>query len=211
MRSTWIAHARAENLDLFVMFSSVAGALGNPGQSDYAYGNHFLDSFAERRESLRSLKERSGRTLSINWPFWTEGGMKQSTDEVARTETQSGLSPLPTAEGLQYFEEFLRSDLPQAVALYGDATKIDAYVSQQSAAESIRDSSDELATVPHDPAGLLRDRKLSEAAGRDEIKLSAELIDSQERFEAFGIDSIVVGRLNAGLARDLGAAEDAVL
>jgi acyl transferase domain-containing protein len=37
-----------------------------------------------------------------------------------------------------------------------------------------------------------------------EIKLSAEQVDPLERFEAFGIDSVVVGRLNAALARDLG-------
>src|SRR5205807_7613928 len=42
-----------ENLDLFVLFSSVAGVMGNLGQCDYAYANHFLDSFAEAREQLR--------------------------------------------------------------------------------------------------------------------------------------------------------------
>src|SRR5260370_5150898 len=35
-----------ENLDWFVLFSSVAGVMGNFGQSDYPYENHFLASFA---------------------------------------------------------------------------------------------------------------------------------------------------------------------
>jgi acyl transferase domain-containing protein/acyl carrier protein len=194
---------RGENLDLFVMFSSVAGAMGNPGQSDYAYANHFLDSFAERRESLRNRKERSGRSLSINWPFWTEGGMKLSAADVARTEAQSGLRPLPTAEGVQYWEAFLRSDLPQGIALYGDAAKIESYVAHEAAAETR--GGKELVTTP-DPTNLVAaaETYLKRLVG-EEIKLSPELIDSQERFEAFGIDSIVVGRLNASLARDLGA------
>lgn len=38
------------------MFSSIAGAIGNLGQCDYAYGNHFLDSFAESRENLKQQK-----------------------------------------------------------------------------------------------------------------------------------------------------------
>ncbi len=38
----------------------------------------------------------------------------------------------------------------------------------------------------------------------DEIKLPVDRIDSEERFEAFGVDSMMVSRINAGLERDLG-------
>ena len=37
---------------------------------------HFMDSFAGGRERLRAAGARSGRTLSINWSLWAEGGMK---------------------------------------------------------------------------------------------------------------------------------------
>src|SRR5260370_19269588 len=92
-----------ENLDWFVLFSSVAGVMGNFGQSDYAYGNHFLDSFAERRQDLRRAEKPSGRTLSINWPLWEAGGMGTSRDDIALLENQTGLCPLPAPSRTHYW------------------------------------------------------------------------------------------------------------
>jgi polyketide synthase PksN len=121
-----------ENLDLFILFSSLASVMGNLGQSDYAFANHFLDSFAEMRESLRLAQKRSGRTLSINWPFWEEGGMGISRDDIALLEKTTGMFPLKTHEGIQYWEDFLRSDTLQGIALYGIPSRIAAYVASKS-------------------------------------------------------------------------------
>src|SRR5260370_10136115 len=122
----------AENLDFYVQFSSVGGVLGSLGQSDYAYGNHFLDSFAEAREDLRRAEKWSGRPLSINWPLWKDGGMSISPDHVALLEQQTGICPLPTQDGIRYWEDFLRSEALQGVALYGIPSRIAASIAQKS-------------------------------------------------------------------------------
>ncbi|MFP3821957.1 ketoreductase domain-containing protein, partial [Bacillus sp. SIMBA_008] len=61
-----------EPLDFFVMFSSISAIIGNAGQTDYAYANRFMDYFAE----MRAAENKPGKTVSINWPLWKEGGMQ---------------------------------------------------------------------------------------------------------------------------------------
>ena len=57
-------------LDVFILFSSGAGGVGNVGQADYALANAFMNAYAEYRS-----KKRKGKTLSMMWPLWKEGGM----------------------------------------------------------------------------------------------------------------------------------------
>ncbi|HET8891422.1 MAG TPA: SDR family NAD(P)-dependent oxidoreductase [Candidatus Angelobacter sp.] len=194
---------RDENLDLFVLFSSIAGVMGNLGQSDYAYANHFLDSFVESRENLKRTQKRSGRTLSINWPLWEEGGMNASPDSIALAEKHAGISPLPTKEGLQYWEDFLRSEAMQGIALYGIPSRIAAFIAQKPI------KSDKNAATPTssvDAATLFaKTEEYLKALIGEEIKLAPDRIGSSDRLESFGIDSVMIHHLNLNLERDLGA------
>ncbi|HET8798952.1 MAG TPA: SDR family NAD(P)-dependent oxidoreductase, partial [Thermoanaerobaculia bacterium] len=192
-----------ENLDFFVLFSSIAGVMGNAGQSDYAFGNRFQDAFAERRESLRKEQKRNGRTISINWPLWEEGGMGIAPDKVVLLEKQTGMIPLPSQEGIQYWEDLLRSDATQCVALYGIASRIASVIGGQPVrAERGKAARAESA----DPAALsAKTEAYLKALVGEEIKLAPERIGSAERLESFGIDSVMINKINAQLERDLGA------
>ena len=192
-----------ENLDFFVLFSSVAGVLGNLGQSDYAYGNHFLDSFAESREALRRAQKRSGRTLSINWPLWEEGGMRISRDGVALLEQQTGICPLPTQDGIRYWEDFLRSEALQGIALYGIPSRIAASIAQKSV-KSHKNVTASAAGVDASALFAKTEEYLKALIGK-EIKLAPDRIGSSDRLESFGIDSVMIHHLNTNLERDLGA------
>ena len=46
------------DLDFFILFSSVGGAFGNPGQADYATANAFMDQFAFFRNELVHSNQR---------------------------------------------------------------------------------------------------------------------------------------------------------
>ncbi|XRM46506.1 hypothetical protein ABZX51_009537 [Aspergillus tubingensis] len=56
VKGTWNLHHASTSinadLDFFVMFSSMSGIVGNPGQSNYASANTFLDAFARYRLNL---------------------------------------------------------------------------------------------------------------------------------------------------------------
>ncbi|MEW6380988.1 MAG: SDR family NAD(P)-dependent oxidoreductase [bacterium] len=115
---------RGENLDFFVLFSSIAGAIGNPGQIDYAYANSFMDNFALMREGLRRKGSRAGRTLSINWPLWREGGMKVDENIEKALAKTLGMWPLRTEAGLNTFTQGLASEETQFLAVEGDQQKL---------------------------------------------------------------------------------------
>ena len=192
-----------EALDLFVLFASVAGAVGNVGQSDYAYANHFLDAFAEHRESMRSAGLRAGRTVSIDWPLWADGGMALAQDDIRAHEAQAGISPLPTEEGIRCWEDALRTDASQVVALYGIPSKIEAhfapkFMRMESGLPLPQKTEIDAATLFAKTEAYLKD-----LIG-EEIKLAPDRIASSERFESFGIESVMINRFNAVLERDFG-------
>ncbi|MEU5186688.1 SDR family NAD(P)-dependent oxidoreductase [Streptomyces klenkii] len=113
------AATRALALDFFVVFSSVAGVYGNPGQADYAAANAFLDAFAHHRQALVDAGERTGRTAAVSWPLWADGGM--TVDDVTRESMrrQRGWEPLPTEEGLRVLGRVLDDAPAHVVVAYG--------------------------------------------------------------------------------------------
>ncbi|VUC30988.1 unnamed protein product [Clonostachys rosea] len=54
VKGTWNLHnaTKDNSLDFFLLFSSISGAVGQPGQANYASANTFLDAFVQYRESL---------------------------------------------------------------------------------------------------------------------------------------------------------------
>ncbi|MFZ5638598.1 MAG: SDR family NAD(P)-dependent oxidoreductase [Pseudomonadota bacterium] len=117
--------SRDEPLDFFVAFSSLAGVAGNAGQCDYSYANHFMDSFAALRETRRAAGLRAGRSLSINWSLWADGGMKLDEQTEIYFKKTLGIKPLGTVPGLDAFATGIVSDLHQFAALEGVQDKVE--------------------------------------------------------------------------------------
>ena len=108
---------RELDLDCFILFSSLAGAMGNPGQADYAAANAFMDAYAACRNSLIASGQRRGHTLSVNWPFWQEGGMRIDPATQAAMRRDLGMEPLETEAGMEAFYQALASGKDQVVVL----------------------------------------------------------------------------------------------
>ncbi|WP_258382834.1 beta-ketoacyl synthase N-terminal-like domain-containing protein [Streptomyces sp. NTH33] len=91
--------SRDQPLEVFACLSSASGAFGNLGQADYAAANAFMDAYAVHRNLLVAAGERSGRTVSVAWPLWADGGM--GTDAATTERLRGiGLVPLDTERGL---------------------------------------------------------------------------------------------------------------
>ena len=115
-------HATAGlDLGFFALFGSVVGVFGNPGQTDYAFANGWLDGFAHWRAAEVAAGRRRGQSLALDWPYWADGGMAMSELQQALFLQRHGLLALPSDAGLAAFDAALAAGRPQALVLHGPA------------------------------------------------------------------------------------------
>ncbi|WP_235439209.1 type I polyketide synthase, partial [Streptomyces yangpuensis] len=111
--AAWNLHRLTESLGLasFVMFSSIAGLMGNAGQANYAAANTFLDALAQHRRA----QNLPGTSLA--WSLWDSADGMAGTladADVARWK-RSGIVPLTPEAGLALFDAALASAEPLLV------------------------------------------------------------------------------------------------
>ncbi|WP_460062315.1 type I polyketide synthase [Streptomyces sp. YKOK-I1] len=107
---------RDRELSAFVLFSSFAGAVGSPGQGNYAAANAYLDSLAERRRAAGLP------ATSVAWGPWAQDGMAADggVEEYLRRRGLTGLDPEPA---LAAMERLVGSGDPVAVVARVDWTR----------------------------------------------------------------------------------------
>ncbi|PKM94957.1 MAG: hypothetical protein CVU84_08515 [Firmicutes bacterium HGW-Firmicutes-1] len=178
-----------EELDFFVMFSSISATLGNSGQTDYSYANSFMDYYAVKREKMKQHHKRYGKSIAINWPLWRDGGMRVDQETQKHIEKTMGLKALETQTGIDAFIFSLQQTTSQLIVVQGDKKKLrntmnktkDNGVKETKALEIIEVDDDELFNK------LQRD--LTHIVS-DILKLNVKDIDLDEDMSGFGFDSI---------------------
>ncbi|MBO0880414.1 MAG: acyltransferase domain-containing protein, partial [Mycobacterium sp.] len=107
---------RDMNLSMFVLFSSVSGLVGMPGQGNYAAANVTLDALAQWRRA----QGRAG--VSLAWGLWAqESGATAGLSGASRARfRRAGLLPLSTSQALRLFDQAIRTDVPAVAAIAVD-------------------------------------------------------------------------------------------
>ncbi|MCX7366149.1 MAG: SDR family NAD(P)-dependent oxidoreductase, partial [Alphaproteobacteria bacterium] len=189
------------DLDFFILFSSLAGAVGNPGQADYATANAFLDAFA----ADRTRRGRSGRTLSINWPLWQDGGMGLDVQSRELMWQRTGLEPLHTGTGIEAFYRALHSSADQVVVLQGDVPRLrQSFLSPPTAApEALPEAAPMTAAEDSDELTAKVQGMLVKMLA-DMLKIPLHRIEIDVPLEEYGIDSVAMMKLGSDLEKILG-------
>ncbi|MGW6412515.1 SDR family NAD(P)-dependent oxidoreductase [Streptomyces vinaceus] len=109
-----VLHELTADLDLarFVLFSSLAGVLGNPGQANYASANAALDALAEKRRA------DGLPAVSVAWGLWSPPGAMTAhlgTAELRRL-ARSGTGVLSAEEGLALLDSAMNTARPVVIA-----------------------------------------------------------------------------------------------
>lgn len=107
---------KEEYLDLFVLYSSIAGAFGNIGQVDYSFGNSFMNSLAN------NLK--TNNLISISWPLWKNGGMKLHESKISYVNEKYGIKLLEDEEGIEALYQCIESKKNNVIVLCGNKEKL---------------------------------------------------------------------------------------
>ncbi|MCX5401645.1 beta-ketoacyl reductase [Streptomyces sp. NBC_00102] len=99
-------------LTAFVLFSSVIGIAGTPGQGNYAPGNAYLDALAHTRRAAGLP------ATSVSWGQWAGDGI--AGDEGAHRNARNGLLPMEPELAVAVLEQALDRDETHLVVCRAD-------------------------------------------------------------------------------------------
>ena len=99
-----------DDLDFFIVSSSVSSLFGSPGQSNYATANALLDGLVAQRRA------QGLPATGVNFGPWAQGGMASSEAATANISAQ-GLVPLEPSAALSALAEVVANGTGQATVI----------------------------------------------------------------------------------------------
>nr|QLJ96957.1 SDR family NAD(P)-dependent oxidoreductase [Micromonospora carbonacea] len=203
------------DLSAFVLFSSVAGLMGTPGQGNYAAANAYLDALAASRRALGLP------AAALAWGLWADAtGMTGDlgAEDLARL-ARAGIGTLSTELGLSLFDRALGRVEAQLAPVRLDFAVLRSLARADALPPLLRG----LVKTPVRPAATagtsLADR-LACAAPADREKVALDVVTAQvaavlghtspeavaagREFKSLGFDSLAAVELRNRLSRATG-------
>ncbi len=223
--AAWHLHRATEHrdLDLFILFSSRVGVMGNPGQANHAAANAFLDQLAGHRRAMGLPGQ------AIAWGAWSEiGEAAEQKDRIERQRSALGGRWFTPQQGLKAMERLVRQDVTTSVVMSMDWSVFEEAVEErppflEDLLSADAESDDGRATFSADVATRLRETPVSERGSllvsflQGEVQAVLRLPSTPDPSVGFfdlGMDSLMAvelrNRLNRAFAGDYTASNTVV-
>ncbi|MET8765928.1 type I polyketide synthase [Streptomyces sp. NPDC004658] len=195
-------------LDAFVLYSSIAGLIGNAGQANYAAANTYLDALAQHRAALGLPG------VSLAWGLWNQ--TSTISGDLNETDLQRikrlGLLPLGADEAMELFDAALAGTEPVLAVSRIDAAALRARHEAPSpllralvpvGPRRANDARDAVASSPAERLGALSPEERAQALldlVRTQVAAvlghaDAAAVDAQRAFQDLGFDSLTAVEL----------------
>jgi NADPH:quinone reductase-like Zn-dependent oxidoreductase/acyl carrier protein len=195
------AATAGDPLDFFVLFSSAAALVGNPGQAAYAAANAYLDAFAYARRS------KGLPALSVQWGPFADVGLAAGDDRRGARLGERGMGSFGTDDAWPALVRMLEDDepvlgyVPLDLRQWFDANPETAALSTwEWLHATARDgaapggSGGEFLTRLHGATGPSRvelvEEKVRQLAGRV-LRLEPDRVERETPFKDLGLDSLM--------------------
>ncbi len=182
----WNLHrfSKDADLDFFVMFSSAASIMGNPGQSGYAAANAFLDA-------LTSYRRANGLAAStINWGPWADVGMAAATESKGEKLIVHGVRGIKPADGLGILKTIINEDRAGTCALDIDWVEYVDYISHVKVFKLFENLTDDLKTNSQKRVKMENDeasKKLNNALPEQRLEILLDIVQDVAK-RVIGLD-----------------------
>ncbi|WP_370961714.1 type I polyketide synthase [Amycolatopsis sp. cg9] len=206
------------DLGLFVLFASIAGTVGGPGQGSYAAANAVLDALAEQRAAAGLP------ALSVAWGAWGEVGMAADPAIQERMRRSGAAALAPRRALLALTEALRRGDTSVTVAdidwtryapgmaLMRPTHLLDGIPSARTAIEAAREApetaeaplAEQLAGMPEPERVSTLSKAVRTAAAMILGHASGDAIEPEAKFGLLGFDSLSAVEFRNLLARRTG-------
>jgi pimaricinolide synthase PimS2 len=217
VRGAWLLHQMTldDDLDCFLLYSSVLSYLGAAGQANHAIANAFLDGLAHYRRG------RGLAAVSVNWGVWSSVGSAAASGRGDRLGAM-GLSAITPAEGCDALGRILASGAVQGSVmrfapaawrqhlsgaarssfLSGFTTAVSPGADDQRAAAEPA-LQEQLHRAPALERRAIVERFIAARAARV-LRLNASQIDFEKPLRAMGLDSLLAVEFRNRMEADTG-------
>ena len=184
------------DLDMFILFSSRVGVMGNPGQANHAAANAFLDQLAGHRRAMGLPGQ------AIAWGAWSDiGEAAEQRERIERRRAALGGRWFTPEQGIKALDRLVRQDATTSVVMSMDWSVFEEAVQDRPPLleDMLSSTEDDMPDDSSADGDVLSRLRSAPAAGPEEVLVSFLQAEVQAVLRLPSAPSPTVGFFDLGM------------